>query len=872
MTMNKWRHALTCCLVVLVAACSGSDDAPVPEDRKMPTASVRATAQSVSSGSTASLQTSLGATVALDATGSTPGSGAIASTNWIVSARPTGSTAAIADPTALQARFKPDATGAYTLELRVVDSAGGSATATLALNVGPAAATPSLVTAVSFEGTSTQAPLQSVAIGTPVTLDASSSSDPAGGSLTLEFSIVTKPGASTAALATTGSRTVFTPDVVGDYLVRVRATTSAGTVADSLHPYTVNDGAPRVLVSGNVSAPVAQGARLRAAVGNVVTLQGFSAIGFGLTDASWAITRKPVFSQVDTLTPNGSNGVRFVPDTSGSFVVQLTARPSAGSALETFAVTVEVDPGPQIVVSALASPVAAATGPSFLAAPGRSVTLRGTGSNDPAGGSLTYSWALRTVPSGNTGTLATPSEETTTFTPTIVGRYEVELTVRTETGLTATQSVTLLVGTSMPTAAVERQSVLALVGQPARVSAAPSSSPSGNALTYSWAIDASPTGSSATIANPGAITLDFTPDVAGTYTASVTVSDGPLSAVVPVTITALSPSAGVMPLTYTPGVSRYNRATGRLVVASAAPDALHLIDPVAQSDVAIPLPASARALSVSPSGRWAAVLHDNTATLVDLSSQAVVRSFFTLGGKNDLAVLNNGVVVLGGLVSSSFGGTQQGYLVIDGVSGNTLQTLPMTSFFSGSFRMQFADLSNRLVAVTDCCGSPQVTAVDPTTSLLTHQTSPSISVNSPGGAFWLTGDQAYVVTAASALHRTSDFILLGNLLPPLTGGFFSSSLRLLSFSQSTGTGESVGLESLINTTCCDSSPRLPASFKRWTGGLFFAATDVALPSIGNDQSYGLAIFHAADDRRLVLVQTGGDRTAALGLRYYLILR
>lgn len=64
----------------------------------------------------------------------------------------------------------------------------------------------------------------------------------------------------------------------------------------------------------------------------------------------------------------------------------------------------------------------------------------------------------------------------------------------------------------------------------------------------------------------------------------------------------------------------------------------------------------------------------------------------------------------------------------------------------------------------------------------------------------------------------------------------------------------------------------PAAYKRYTGSLLFAANDVALPTVGGAQSYGLAIFHAADDRKVMVVQTGSNLPQTSGLQYYLLLR
>ena len=46
----------------------------------------------------------------------------------------------------------------------------------------------------------------------------------------------------------------------------------------------------------------------------------------------------------------------------------------------------------------------------------------------------------------------------------------------------------------------------------------------------------------------------------------------------------------------------------------------------------------------------------------------------------------------------------------------------------------------------------------------------------------------------------------------------------------------------------------------------------APPIVAGAQTHGLAIFHAADDRKVMVVQTGSNLPQASGLHYYLLLR
>lgn len=63
----------------------------------------------------------------------------------------------------------------------------------------------------------------------------------------------------------------------------------------------------------------------------------------------------------------------------------------------------------------------------------------------------------------------------------------------------------------------------------------------GDTLTYAWTLTSSPTGSATTLNSPTSVKPTFTPDLAGTYVASLTVNDGKVASISQtVTITAVS--------------------------------------------------------------------------------------------------------------------------------------------------------------------------------------------------------------------------------------------------------------------------------------------------------------------------------------------
>jgi hypothetical protein len=62
-----------------------------------------------------------------------------------------------------------------------------------------------------------------------------------------------------------------------------------------------------------------------------------------------------------------------------------------------------------------------------------------------------------------------------------------------------------------------------------------------------------------------------------------------------------------------------------------------------------------------------------------------------------------------------------------------------------------------------------------------------------------------------------------------------------------------------------------SSYRRFTGSLFFADASIALPVIGGSQSYGVAVYHGANDNHVALVQTGGAASNAANLKYYVVV-
>jgi PKD domain len=859
------RAAVAVCAAAALLALSacggggGGDSAPTttPVAVDPPTAVIRATALAATTTSNATVQAPVGSTITLDGSSSSA-SGAIGSYLWTVSTKPAGSTAALQNATAATASFMPDVAGSYQFTLQV-GANGTTASTVLPVTVTAAVPVVNVNASVNFAGPVNNRPTQSVSVGSVVALDGAGSADANGGAVTLAFTLLSTPTGSTAALSSTSTTARLTPDVVGPYQVRVRATSLSGMYADAVHTFDAAALAPTIAVSTSVSTVIANSS-LDAAVGNIVSLDAGSYTPYN-SEGTWAVVGKPYNSALAQLTNVSPSAVSFVPDTIGTYTLQYTVVDRSTGASAIHRVAVKADFGPIAVVSASAAPVAQAGGPSYVAAIGSAITLRGTGSQDPAGGALTYSWLLDTLPAGSTATLRDATTATPSFTPDKDGRYSATLTVTTTAGLRAVQSVSLYVGNHPPVVVLDRSQALVLQGGSITASAASSYSKGNGALSYSWALDTRPAGSNASIASTNTATLNFTPDVAGDYYASVTVTDGQISAVSGVSITVLTATAGTVPLAYKPLLMRFSRSQNKLVVASTNPNQLHLVDPSAGTDLAIALPTAVKALSLSADGRLAGVLHEGSVSLIDVVTGTLLNTTGTGGTQTEVFTANSGIVFVTGQSNSQY--SNQTVLAINGRTGATLGNNSPYYGIYGATRGVMSESLGRLYILADSYGSLSWTGVNTGNGSFTGMTgqAPSSSTGdySMVNPLWLSTDESLLFTARGNYFKASDLQYVGTL-----GG------NVFSVSHSATAAEAVAVAN--NATYGGSATQYPEVLKRFTGSLLFPAGDIRLPMIGGSQAYGLAVFHASDDKRVAVVQTGSNEVQASGVQYFLVVR
>ena len=261
--------------------------------------------------------------------------------------------------------FTPTAIGSYEFTLTVTDPSGLSGTDSVTITM--IESNPSNLPPIANAGAD-----QNRTVGSVVTLTGSGS-DPEGGALTYNW--IQNEGPSVR-LQGDGSNRTFTPETPGSYRFTLVVTDPLGSSAADNVRITVIDGDP-----GENRAPTANaGADRGARTGSLVTLDaaGSSDPEGGTLSYSWQQIEGPPVNISGT---NAARATFSAPDqpTVLIFSLVVTDNLGASSAADEVRITVSLPP-------------VANAGSDVTTIPGSLVTLDGTGSSDPEGGTLTYNW------------------------------------------------------------------------------------------------------------------------------------------------------------------------------------------------------------------------------------------------------------------------------------------------------------------------------------------------------------------------------------------------------------------------------------------------------------------------------------------------
>nr|WP_229262377.1 Ig-like domain-containing protein [Duganella guangzhouensis] len=518
-------------------------------------------------------------------------------------------------------------------------------------------------------------------------------------------------------------------------------------------------------------------------------------------------------------------------------------------------------PAPNAAPKAVLALAADAGTPSI----GYEVSLNGAGSSDPESGALSYSWTLQSKPVDSAVALASSNASTARFTPDRGGNYVVRLRVTDPAGAYAEQDLTVAVTNHAPVAVVDKSALTVLSGGSTTLSGALSYDEDGDALTYNWTLDSKPAGSTAALLQPASSDISFTPDLPGNYTLLLKVGDGkrPVSARVDVKV--LAQLSGTVSLPFTPLVARYSKSLDKVVMVSSGPDALRIADPFSGVIKSVVLPSAYKAMSVSPNGKLAAVLHEGALTLVDLDTASIVRTAATNGSQTEVMLTDSGLAYLSGQTGGQW--YSPSVSALNARTGEAIVAGDSIGFgyFYGTVHGIYSPLSQKGFAVSTGLSPVDINyfTTDVTTgAVVKYGDSPYHGDYPIGYALFLSSKEDLVFTSAGNYFRTDTLTYAGQL--NLTG-------TMVSLSQSKD-----GLETLAiaaaNGSYPDYASTYPAAYKRYTGTLMLYASDLSFPSIDGQTSYGREIFHSAGGSHVALVQTGSAVQNGSGLKFYLIYR
>jgi hypothetical protein len=848
---------------------SGSDatGAPVPVNGA-PRATILLAGQVGAGSGDSDATTFIGSEVLLNGSNSTDPEGDSMTFKWSMVSKPIGSALELGTDSAVQLTMKPDVAGTYVVNLRVADTRGAFTDKRATILVGAnSAPVTSVVISASYSAVPAVSATRSVTVGAAILLDGSGSRDADGDPVTTTWTLTDKPAASRTALVTDGKTARFNADVTGNYKVTARGTDPSGAYSETVYSFEALNNAPETVVLTTITnvagAPTL--ATVQASVGYVVSLSGAGSTDpdGGTLTYKWTLLSKPPGSAVALSTASGVIS-QIAPDVLGDYVVELVTTDPSG-AKGSFQTTVSVkNRRPLASISSNSTPVAQATGPTLRLPVNTTLTLRGTTSIDADGDALAYLWTMTGKPAASTAVLSGSSGATVQMTTDVAGSYQVRLRVTDPSGAYSEQVMNIDSGNHPPLAALDKTRLSVLAGAAATASGALSYDEDGDTLQYSWAIDARPAGSSAAIAAPATSQLAFTPDLPGTYVASLTVSDGKAASVAYLTIKALASTTTNVALNFVPLDSRYSRGLDKFVAIATNPNALFIIDPFTAVIRQVPLPLPVKAFSLSADGKLAAVLHEGIVSLVDIDSATLLRSSSTGGAHTEALVTNAGMVYLVGQTGGQW--TNPAVAVVNGRTGADLTAslgLVYASFY-GTQHGIYAASKHKAFVLSEGLSPADInyfTLDAASGAVIKSGDSPYHGDYAMSSPFYLTGNEDLLFTSNGNYFRTDTLQYAGKL---------TVSASLLSMSHSSSADEAIVLGGTVSFY--PATRTYEASYRRFTGPLFLPDTNVTLPLIGGLQSYGIAIFHSANDNHVALVQTGSATQNGVGVSYYLTTR
>jgi hypothetical protein len=423
---------------------------------------------------------------------------------WTLYSAPAGSAALIAKDDEPVASLSPDIVGEFVVRLEVDDGIA-SATDWLVVTAHPEGTNLSPVCATNGD--------QTTDMELSIAVDGSGSFDPNSDPLSFSWTVLTGPSGHVASFADASQAvTTFTPITPGDYVLQFSASDGSEQCTENI-VVTVIDTSPN-------TPPICDaGGDLTVDLGTTAVLDGSASTdpdGDSLRFA-WTLHSAPGGSTAIINDPSAAV-TALVPDRVGVYEIALTVSDEEESCTEWIVVDVQA-----VVVN---TPPVCDAGSDQAAVMGDTIMFDGSGSSDPDGDALTHSWRITDRPEGSDHGLIDRTSPTPTFYPDVVGTYVARLTVSDGTD-SCTDDVTLTVEPiNTPPVCDAGPDLFATVGDRVSLDGTGSTDPDGDTLSHEWSLTARPEGSVHGLIDKTSAIASFFPDVAGTYVAQLTVSDG----------------------------------------------------------------------------------------------------------------------------------------------------------------------------------------------------------------------------------------------------------------------------------------------------------------------------------------------------------
>jgi hypothetical protein len=378
-------------------------------------------------------------------------------------------------------------------------------------------------------------------------------------------------------------------------------------------------------------------------------------------------------------------------------------------------------------------------------------------------------------------------------------------------------------------------------------------------LSYLWTITERPAGSTAALLNPNTAFPTITPDKEGMYKLSLLVNDGATSSTASTYVSVAPP-----PLNFAPTDARYSRGLDKVITISTNPNALSIVDPFSSAVRSVSLPAAVKNFSLSPNGKMAIVLYDSVASLVDLESATLVKSFATGGKHTDAFLTDTAVAYFVGQTGGQW--VDPSIMYFNARTGENISKPPTGAFgyFYGTQYGIYANLKNKIFVMSQGLSPSDLNffTIDPVTNnVIDSGDSPYHGDYSMTTPLYLSETQDLLFTSIGNIFNTSNLRYAG----ALTLGIGET---IVSLSNSSAKDETIVLAAKSDWYA--SPATLPSKYYVYNSALFFPGGSVDLPVIEGKQTYGMKVWHSAGGRRIVLVQQGSSMAQSAGVKYFVI--